>query len=33
MLTRTFGRYVSPQILDHILAHPAVHPELVQLGG
>jgi adenylate cyclase len=29
MLTRTFGRYVSPQILDHILAHP----ELVHLGG
>jgi adenylate cyclase len=29
MLTRTFGRYVSPQILDHILAHP----ERVHLGG
>jgi adenylate cyclase len=25
----TFGRYVSPQILDHILAHP----EKVRLGG
>jgi adenylate cyclase len=29
MLKTTFGRYVSPQILDHILAHP----EKVQLGG
>ncbi|MGZ8828880.1 MAG: CHASE2 domain-containing protein [Thermoanaerobaculia bacterium] len=28
-LRTTFGRYVSPQILDHILAHP----EKVQLGG
>ncbi|MEO6260285.1 MAG: adenylate/guanylate cyclase domain-containing protein [Thermoanaerobaculia bacterium] len=29
VLKRTFGRYVSPQILDHILAHP----EKVELGG
>jgi adenylate cyclase len=29
LLKMTFGRYVSPQILDHILAHP----EKVQLGG
>jgi adenylate cyclase len=29
VLRTTFGRYVSPQILDHILAHP----EKVQLGG
>jgi adenylate cyclase len=29
MLRATFGRYVSPQILEHILAHP----EKVQLGG
>lgn len=29
MLRTTFGRYVSPQILQHILAHP----EKVQLGG
>jgi adenylate cyclase len=29
MLRATFGRYVSPQILVHILAHP----EKVQLGG
>ncbi|HSP15900.1 MAG TPA: adenylate/guanylate cyclase domain-containing protein [Thermoanaerobaculia bacterium] len=29
VLRTTFGRYVSPQILDHILAHP----ERVQLGG
>jgi adenylate cyclase len=29
MLRTTFGRYVSPQILTHILAHP----EKVQLGG
>jgi adenylate cyclase len=28
-LKATFGRYVSPQILDHILAHP----EKVELGG
>ena len=28
-LRATFGRYVSPQILEHILAHP----ESVQLGG
>ena len=28
-LRTTFGRYVSPQILDHVLAHP----ESVQLGG
>lgn len=28
-LKSTFGRYVSPQILDHILAHP----EKVELGG
>jgi adenylate cyclase len=28
-LRATFGRYVSPQILEHILAHP----EKVQLGG
>jgi adenylate cyclase len=28
-LKRTFGRYVSPQILDHILEHP----EKVELGG
>jgi adenylate cyclase len=28
-LRRTFGRYVSPQILEHILAHP----EKVDLGG
>jgi adenylate cyclase len=29
VLRTTFGRYVSPQILDHILAHP----ERVELGG
>jgi class 3 adenylate cyclase/CHASE2 domain-containing sensor protein len=29
LLKTTFGRYVSPQILDHILDHP----EKVQLGG
>ena len=29
LLRATFGRYVSPQILDHILAHP----EKVHLGG
>ena len=29
VLKRTFGRYVSPQILEHILAHP----EKVELGG
>jgi adenylate cyclase len=29
LLKATFGRYVSPQILDHILAHP----EKVHLGG
>lgn len=29
VLRTTFGRYVSPQILEHILAHP----EKVQLGG
>ena len=29
LLKQTFGRYVSPQILDHILAHP----EKVHLGG
>ena len=29
VLRATFGRYVSPQILEHILAHP----EKVQLGG
>ena len=29
LLKTTFGRYVSPQILDHILAHP----EKVHLGG
>jgi adenylate cyclase len=29
MLRTTFGRYVSPQILDHILSHP----ERVHLGG
>jgi adenylate cyclase len=29
MLRATFGRYVSPQILEHILAHP----EKVHLGG
>jgi adenylate cyclase len=29
LLKMTFGRYVSPQILDHILAHP----EKVHLGG
>ncbi|MDQ3282341.1 MAG: adenylate/guanylate cyclase domain-containing protein [Acidobacteriota bacterium] len=29
LLKMTFGRYVSPQILDHILDHP----EKVQLGG
>ena len=29
VLRTTFGRYVSPQILTHILAHP----EKVQLGG
>jgi adenylate cyclase len=29
MLRTTFGRYVSPQILQHILAHP----EKVELGG
>jgi adenylate cyclase len=29
MLRATFGRYVSPQILDHILNHP----ESVHLGG
>lgn len=29
LLRATFGRYVSPQILEHILAHP----EKVQLGG
>lgn len=29
VLRATFGRYVSPQILDHILAHP----ESVHLGG
>ncbi|HEX8255760.1 MAG TPA: adenylate/guanylate cyclase domain-containing protein [Thermoanaerobaculia bacterium] len=29
LLKATFGRYVSPQILDHILAHP----EKVRLGG
>ncbi len=29
LLRTTFGRYVSPQILDHILAHP----EKVHLGG
>ncbi|MCU1347497.1 MAG: adenylate/guanylate cyclase with Chase sensor [Acidobacteria bacterium] len=29
MLRATFGRYVSPQILDYILAHP----EKVHLGG
>jgi len=29
LLKQTFGRYVSPQILDHILAHP----EKVRLGG
>lgn len=29
MLKTTFGRYVSPQILQHVLAHP----EKVQLGG
>ena len=29
LLKMTFGRYVSPQILDHILAHP----EKVRLGG
>ena len=29
MLRTTFGRYVSPQILQHILAHP----EKVHLGG
>jgi adenylate cyclase len=28
-LRTTFGRYVSPQILEHVLAHP----ESVQLGG
>ncbi len=28
-LKATFGRYVSPQVLDHILAHP----ELLHLGG
>ncbi|MFZ2490330.1 MAG: adenylate/guanylate cyclase domain-containing protein [Thermoanaerobaculia bacterium] len=28
-LRTTFGRYVSPQILDHVLAHP----EMVELGG
>ena len=28
-LKTTFGRYVSPQILDHVLAHP----ESVRLGG
>jgi adenylate cyclase len=29
VLKTTFGRYVSPQILDHVLAHP----EKVHLGG
>jgi adenylate cyclase len=29
MLKTTFGRYVSPQILEHVLAHP----EKVELGG
>ena len=29
LLKQTFGRYVSPQILDHILTHP----EKVHLGG
>ncbi|HET7435859.1 MAG TPA: adenylate/guanylate cyclase domain-containing protein [Thermoanaerobaculia bacterium] len=29
LLRATFGRYVSPQILEHILAHP----EKVRLGG
>ncbi|HEX8154249.1 MAG TPA: adenylate/guanylate cyclase domain-containing protein, partial [Thermoanaerobaculia bacterium] len=29
VLRTTFGRYVSPQILEHVLAHP----EKVQLGG
>ncbi|HYO76697.1 MAG TPA: CHASE2 domain-containing protein, partial [Thermoanaerobaculia bacterium] len=29
LLKATFGRYVSPQILEHVLAHP----EKVELGG